>query len=87
VPTGRVIFEIGGAPVREELAREGATYRFSPVTPLNVYVRSALRQASHKLPTTMEFIDRKSPPRLGNLLLYPEVENSPDSSATSTSPS
>lgn len=24
VPTGRVIFEIGGAPVREELARDGA---------------------------------------------------------------
>ena len=23
VPTGRVIFEIGGTPVREELAREG----------------------------------------------------------------
>lgn len=23
VPTGRVIFEIGGAPVREELARDG----------------------------------------------------------------
>ena len=23
VPTGRVIFEIGGAPIREELARDG----------------------------------------------------------------
>lgn len=23
VPTGRVIFEIGGSPIREELAREG----------------------------------------------------------------
>jgi len=23
VPTGRVIFEIGGTPIREELAREG----------------------------------------------------------------
>jgi len=67
VPIGRVIFEIGGAPVREELARD------------------ALRQAAHKLPTTMEFINRKSPPRLGNLLLYPEVEDSPDSSSTSTS--
>ncbi|KAI9507831.1 mitochondrial ribosomal protein L16 [Russula earlei] len=67
VPTGRVIFEIGGAPIREELARD------------------ALRQAGSKLPTTMEFIDRKTPPRLGNLLLYPEVEDSPDSSPTSTS--
>jgi ribosomal protein L16/L10AE len=25
VPTGRVIFEIGGAPIREELAREGTS--------------------------------------------------------------
>ncbi|KAF8067887.1 mitochondrial 54S ribosomal protein YmL47 [Lyophyllum atratum] len=53
VPTGRVIFEIGGAPIREELARD------------------ALRQAADKLPTVMEFIDRNSPPRLGNLLLHP----------------
>ncbi|KAG6812524.1 hypothetical protein H0H92_002415 [Tricholoma furcatifolium] len=53
VPTGRVIFEIGGVPVREELARE------------------ALRQASDKLPTKMEFITRSSPPRLGNLVLHP----------------
>ncbi|GLB39199.1 putative universal ribosomal protein uL16 family protein [Lyophyllum shimeji] len=53
VPTGRVIFEIGGTPIREELARD------------------ALRQAADKLPTVMEFIDRNSPPRLGNLLLHP----------------
>ncbi|KAF5383209.1 hypothetical protein D9615_004951 [Tricholomella constricta] len=53
VPTGRVIFEIGGAPIREELARD------------------ALRQAADKLPTVMEFIDRNSPPRLGNLVLHP----------------
>ncbi|KAG6856060.1 hypothetical protein H0H87_007837 [Tephrocybe sp. NHM501043] len=53
VPTGRVIFEIGGAPIREELARD------------------ALRQAADKLPTIMEFIDRKTPPRLGNLVLHP----------------
>ena len=26
VPTGRVIFEIGGAPIREELAREGERF-------------------------------------------------------------
>lgn len=32
---------------------------------------SVLRQASDKLPTQMEFINRSSPPRLGNLLIYP----------------
>jgi len=53
VPTGRVIFEIGGTPIREELARE------------------ALRQAGDKLPSTVEFITRKTPPRLGNLILTP----------------
>jgi len=69
VPTGRVIFEIGGAPVREELARD------------------ALRQAGDKLPTTVEFIDRKTPPRLGNLLLTPQVNERLESFSTSTSSS
>jgi len=64
VPTGRVIFEIGGAPIREELARE------------------ALRQASDKLPTKMEFITRASPPRLGNLLLHPEIPSPAASAGT-----
>ncbi|KAI1798405.1 mitochondrial ribosomal protein L16 [Ganoderma leucocontextum] len=54
VAPGRVLFELGGAPIREELARE------------------ALRLACDKLPTSMEFIDSKAPPRLGNLLIYPE---------------
>ncbi|KAI0277993.1 ribosomal protein L10e/L16 [Russula aff. rugulosa BPL654] len=67
VPTGRVIFEIGGAPVREELARD------------------ALRQAGDKLPTIVEFIDRKTPPRLGSLLLTPEVKERLESSSISTS--
>ncbi|KAH9983454.1 ribosomal protein L10e/L16 [Russula vinacea] len=67
VPTGRVIFEIGGAPVREELARD------------------ALRQAGDKLPTTVEFINRKTPPRLGNLLITPEVKESLEPSSTPTS--
>ncbi|KAJ6571823.1 mitochondrial 54S ribosomal protein YmL47 [Mycena capillaripes] len=53
VPTGRVIVEIGGTPIREELARE------------------ALRLASSKLPTQMEFIRKSTPPRLGNLILHP----------------
>ncbi|KAI0253009.1 ribosomal protein L10e/L16 [Lactifluus subvellereus] len=66
VPAGRVIFEIGGTPVREELARD------------------ALRQAGNKLPTVMEFIDRKTPARLGNLLLPSEPKEGSDSTATST---
>ncbi|KAJ7627658.1 mitochondrial 54S ribosomal protein YmL47 [Mycena polygramma] len=53
VPIGRVIIEIGGTPIREELARE------------------ALRLASSKLPTQMEFIRKSTPPRLGNLVLHP----------------
>ena len=51
--------------------------------PLNFH--AALRQAGTMLPTTMEFIDRKTPPRLGNLLVTPEVKDSPDSSSTSAS--
>ncbi|KIK80457.1 hypothetical protein PAXRUDRAFT_158657 [Paxillus rubicundulus Ve08.2h10] len=53
VPTGRVIFEIGGVPIREEIARE------------------ALRLAAAKLPTTYEFVTRKSLPRLGNMVIQP----------------
>ncbi|KAJ3514704.1 hypothetical protein NLJ89_g2226 [Agrocybe chaxingu] len=53
VPTGRVIFEIGGVPIREELARD------------------VLRQASAKLPTKMEFINKSTPPRLGSMLVVP----------------
>ncbi|KAI9462788.1 mitochondrial ribosomal protein L16 [Lactarius psammicola] len=63
VPTGRVIFEIGGTPVREELARD------------------ALRQAGNKLPTIMEFIDRKAPPRLGSLLLNSDAEKGSDATS------
>jgi hypothetical protein len=51
--------------------------------PLTVHV--ALRQAGDKLPTTVEFIDRKTPPRLGNLLLTPEVKERLEPSSTSTS--
>ncbi|KAF8500354.1 hypothetical protein F5888DRAFT_1681448 [Russula emetica] len=48
---------------------------------------AALRQAGDKLPTTVEFIDRKTPPRLGNLLLTPQVNERLESSSTSTSSS
>ncbi|KAH9038526.1 mitochondrial ribosomal protein L16 [Lactarius pseudohatsudake] len=67
VPTGRVIFEIGGAPIREELARD------------------ALRQAGNKLPTVMEFIDRKAPPRLGSSLLISEAKEGSDATSSPTS--
>ncbi|GJE86701.1 mitochondrial ribosomal protein L16 [Phanerochaete sordida] len=59
VPPGRVLFEIGGSPVREELARD------------------AMRLACDKLPTSMEFIDRRAPPRLGNLILEHETPPPP----------
>lgn len=84
VPTGRVIFEIGGTPIREELAREGRSSR-----PFLFYQNlpslTALRQAADKLPTTMEFITRSTPPRLGNLVLHPEapvIEGLPDATQT-----
>jgi hypothetical protein len=48
-------------------------------------VHAALRQAGDKLPTVMEFIDRKTPPRLGSLLVTPEVKERLESSSTSTS--
>lgn len=83
MPTGRVIFEIGGAPVREELARDGRVVLFPCRILLIVHV--ALRQAGDKLPTTLEFINRKTPPRLGNLLLTPEVKERLESSSTSAS--
>ncbi|KAI0045231.1 ribosomal protein L16 [Auriscalpium vulgare] len=67
VPTGRVIFEIGGAPIREELARD------------------ALRQAGNKLPTVMEFIDKKTPPRLGSLIMTPDVVAAEQLSSVATS--
>ncbi|KDQ60252.1 hypothetical protein JAAARDRAFT_32631 [Jaapia argillacea MUCL 33604] len=68
VPTGRVIFEIGGPPIREELARE------------------ALRQASNRLPTKMEFINRSALPRLGNLLITPDMPMLPGTTAVVRQP-
>jgi ribosomal protein L16/L10AE len=83
VPKGRVIFEIGGAPVREELARDGKLC--CSLVEFLLIVHAALRQAGDKLPTTTEFIDRKTPLRLGNLLLTPEVKERLESSSTRTS--
>ncbi|KAF8551399.1 ribosomal protein L16 [Imleria badia] len=68
VPTGRVIFEVGGVPIREEIARE------------------ALRLGAAKLPTTYEFVTRKSPPRLGNMLLEPPSLSIPPAPVTTLEP-
>lgn len=81
VPIGRVIFEIGGTPIREELAREGA---FLSVPSLAFSCRRlvpALRQAANKLPTKMEFINRQTPARLGNMLIVPETPAVSEASA------
>ncbi len=56
-----------------------------PLVKFLLIVYAALRQAGDKLPTIMEFIDRKTPPRLGNLLLTPEVKGRLESSSTSLS--
>ncbi|OJA09069.1 hypothetical protein AZE42_06765 [Rhizopogon vesiculosus] len=85
VPTGRVIFEIGGAPIREELAREGRISQLFHFYYRNSSPLTALRQAADKLPTIMEFITRSTPPRLGNLVLHPEapaIESLPDAAQT-----
>ena len=50
---------------------------------LNAY--AALRQAGNKLPTVMEFIDRKTPPRLGSLLLTSEAEEGFDATSSPAS--
>lgn len=86
VPTGRVIFEIGGVPIREELAREGEEISERLCDPQLRCVSPALRQAGDKLPSTTEFITRSTPPRLGNKLLYPpapisEVTTTPEAQA------
>jgi len=70
VPIGRVIFEIGGVPIREELARDSKLRHF--IHEIQFLDKlPVLRQAASKLPTKMEFIDRATPPRLGNLVLHP----------------
>ncbi|KAF8508264.1 mitochondrial ribosomal protein L16 [Hysterangium stoloniferum] len=58
VGPARVIFEIGTPPGTPQIREELA--------------RDALRQASDKLPCTTEFITRATPPRLGNLDIFPE---------------
>lgn len=43
------------------------------ISKLILTFRLALRLASAKLPVLTEFIDRSAPPRLGNLLITPEL--------------
>lgn len=83
VPTGRVIFEIGGTPIREELAREGRN-SYPPLFYIQTHSFIALRQAADKLPTIMEFITRSTPPRLGNLVLQPDPSTDQLPSPTQT---
>ena len=72
VSPGRVIFELGGVPIREELAKEGALVRRTGFPSMRLILVLALRLACDKLPTRMEFIDTSALPRLGNLLIAPE---------------
>jgi len=82
VPHGKVVFEVGGGGIREEIAKEGTfvalrqpntrLFRFDrahrPVLPLlTLALFTALRLASAKLPGPTEFISTSTPPRLGNI--------------------
>ena len=80
VPTGRVIFEVGGVPIREEIAREGDCLGCPVPNPTEYF--AALRLGAAKLPTTYEFVNRRSPPRLGNLLIEPPSPSIPLTSVT-----
>lgn len=73
VPVGRVVFEVGGGGIREEIAKEGmSTFvtHLGPRPPACLPIHpsfSALRLASAKLPVQTEFITISSPPRLGSI--------------------
>ncbi|KAJ9103948.1 hypothetical protein QFC21_002411 [Naganishia friedmannii] len=70
VPVGRVVFEVGGGGIREEIAKEGmptsGTHRGSQQS-AHKSILLALRLASAKLPVQTEFITISSPPRLGSI--------------------
>lgn len=75
-----MIFELGGVPIREELAREGVYSKRILFIQAHSHFK-ALRLAVVKLPTAMEFIDKAAPPRLGRLLLEPPKDTSAQVSA------
>ncbi|KAH7882470.1 ribosomal protein L16p/L10e-domain-containing protein [Phlebopus sp. FC_14] len=77
-PIGRVIFEIGGTPIREEMAREGILTTYSlPLLLIDELSVLALRLAAAKLPSTYEFVDRRALPRLGSMLVEPPSQVPP----------
>lgn len=66
---GKVIFEVGGGGLREEIARDGLSRtRIASTKPSHVSSQ-ALRLAAAKLPFRTEFITPAALPRLGNLLI------------------
>jgi hypothetical protein len=75
VPMGRVVFEVGGGGIREEIAKEGTLSSPSPPPqiPLTSFRLPALRLASAKLPVQTEFISINSLPRLGSTLVSKPV--------------
>lgn len=78
VPFGRVVFEIGGGGIREEIAKQGMS-SLSLLIPSvllgtkrikvnkNQADEIALRLAQMKLPVQTEFIHHTAPARLGSL--------------------
>jgi hypothetical protein len=72
---GRVVFEVGGGGIREEIAKEGTLSSPSPPPqiPLTSFRLPALRLASAKLPVQTEFISINSLPRLGSTLVSKPV--------------
>lgn len=71
VPIGRVVFEVGGGGIREEIAKEGTHLAVTPVHTSLILMTffPALRLASAKLPVQTEFISINSLPRLGATLV------------------
>ena len=64
---GKVIFEIGGGGIAEQVAKDGKLQACVAQSPADDFI--ALRLASAKLPVTTEFITRSSLPRVGSMLV------------------
>ena len=74
VAPGRVLFELGGVPIREELARKGMKKISSVFSKVLMFLISAFSEAAAKLPLQVAFISRSTPPRLGNIDILPGME-------------
>ena len=75
-PPGRVIFEIGGEGLREEIARDGLFLNLLSAASVDFdfdfhhpSVPLALKIVSAVLPVRTDFITRAAPPRVGMMLL------------------